>query len=77
LLGTSSSESALPAVDGKSWSWLGCSKGGGRPRGADGYSFNLDGTNIYMTLATLFIAQALGVDLTFYPANEPSWWSPC
>jgi hypothetical protein len=30
-----------------------------------GYSFNLDGTNIYMTLATLFIAQALGFDLTF------------
>src|SRR5215208_3177141 len=30
-----------------------------------GYSFNLDGTNIYMTLATLFIAQAMGVDLTF------------
>jgi aerobic C4-dicarboxylate transport protein len=29
-----------------------------------GYSFNLDGTNIYMTLATLFIAQALGFDLT-------------
>ena len=29
-----------------------------------GYSFNLDGTSIYMTLATLFIAQALGVDLT-------------
>jgi len=29
-----------------------------------GYSFNLDGTNIYMTLATLFVAQALGVDLT-------------
>ncbi len=29
-----------------------------------GYSFNLDGTNIYMTLATLFIAQALGVDLS-------------
>jgi aerobic C4-dicarboxylate transport protein len=30
-----------------------------------GYSFNLDGTNIYMTLATLFIAQALGIELTF------------
>jgi len=30
-----------------------------------GYSFNLDGTNIYMTLATLFIAQALGIDLSF------------
>jgi aerobic C4-dicarboxylate transport protein len=28
-------------------------------------SFNLDGTNIYMTLATLFVAQALGIDLTF------------
>ena len=30
-----------------------------------GYSFNLDGTNIYMTLATLFIAQAMGVHLSF------------
>ena len=29
-----------------------------------GYSFNLDGTNIYMTLATLFIAQAMAVDLS-------------
>ena len=29
-----------------------------------GYSFNLDGTNIYMTLATLFIAQATGVHLS-------------
>jgi aerobic C4-dicarboxylate transport protein len=29
-----------------------------------GYSFNLDGTNIYMTLASLFIAQALGIELT-------------
>ena len=30
-----------------------------------GYSFNLDGTNIYMTLATLFIAQAMNIDLSF------------
>ena len=30
-----------------------------------GYSFNLDGTNIYMTLATLFLAQAVGADLSF------------
>jgi aerobic C4-dicarboxylate transport protein len=30
-----------------------------------GYSFNLDGTNIYMTLAALFIAQAVGIHLTF------------
>ena len=29
-----------------------------------GYSFNLDGTNIYMTLAALFIAQALGIELS-------------
>ena len=29
-----------------------------------GYSFNLDGTNIYMTLAALFIAQATGIELT-------------
>jgi aerobic C4-dicarboxylate transport protein len=29
-----------------------------------GYSFNLDGTNIYMTLAALFIAQACGIDLS-------------
>jgi aerobic C4-dicarboxylate transport protein len=29
-----------------------------------GYSFNLDGTNIYMTLTTLFLAQAVGADLT-------------
>ena len=29
-----------------------------------GYSFNLDGTNIYMTMASLFIAQALGIELT-------------
>jgi aerobic C4-dicarboxylate transport protein len=31
-----------------------------------GYSFNLDGTNIYMTLAALFIAQAVGVDLSLW-----------
>ena len=30
-----------------------------------GYSFNLDGTNIYMTLASLFLAQAVGADLSF------------
>lgn len=29
-----------------------------------GYSFNLDGTNIYMTMAALFIAQATGIDLS-------------
>jgi aerobic C4-dicarboxylate transport protein len=44
---------------------LGCSKPVVGLVVPTGYSFNLDGTNIYMTLATLFIAQALGVDLNF------------
>src|SRR3984885_11396441 len=64
VLGTSSSESALPQLMEK-LERLGCSKSGVGLVGPTGYSFNLDGTNIYMTLATLFIAQALGVDLTF------------
>ena len=63
VLGTSSSESALiPLMD--KLERLGCSRsvvGGVVPAG---YSFNLDGTNIYMTLAALFVAQALGIDLS-------------
>ena len=64
VLGTSSSEAALPALIDKL-----------EAAGADksvvglvvpaGYSFNLDGTNIYMTLAALFIAQATGVELSW------------
>jgi hypothetical protein len=49
---------------------LGCSKSVVGLVVPTGYSFNLDGTNIYMTLATLFIAQALGVDLTFAAADH-------
>src|ERR1700733_4436546 len=64
VLGTSSSESALPQLMEK-LERLGCSKSVLGLVVPTGYSFNLDGTNIYMTLATLFIAQALGVDLTF------------
>jgi aerobic C4-dicarboxylate transport protein len=64
VLGTSSSESALPQLMEK-LERLGCSKAVVGLVVPTGYSFNLDGTNIYMTLATLFIAQALGVDLTF------------
>ncbi len=63
VLGTSSSESALPALMEK-LERLGCSKPVVGLVVPTGYSFNLDGTNIYMTLATLFIAQALGADLT-------------
>jgi len=64
VLGTSSSESALPQLMQKLHQ-LGCSKSVVGLVVPTGYSFNLDGTNIYMTLATLFIAQAMGVDLSF------------
>ena len=64
VLGTSSSESALPQLMEK-LERLGCSRQAVGLVVPTGYSFNLDGTNIYMTLATLFIAQALGVNLTF------------
>ncbi|MDF2115356.1 dicarboxylate/amino acid:cation symporter [Roseiarcaceae bacterium H3SJ34-1] len=64
VLGTSSSESALPQMMEK-LERLGCSKPVVGLVVPTGYSFNLDGTNIYMTLATLFIAQALNVPLTF------------
>jgi aerobic C4-dicarboxylate transport protein len=64
VLGTSSSESALPQLMEKLVR-LGCSKSVVGLVVPTGYSFNLDGTNIYMTLATLFIAQALGVELSF------------
>jgi aerobic C4-dicarboxylate transport protein len=63
VLGTSSSESALPQLMLK-LEQLGCSKPVVGLVVPTGYSFNLDGTNIYMTLATLFIAQALGFDLS-------------
>jgi aerobic C4-dicarboxylate transport protein len=63
VLGTSSSEAALPQLMLK-LEKLGCSRSVVGLVVPTGYSFNLDGTNIYMTLATLFIAQALGFDLT-------------
>ncbi|MET0361608.1 MAG: C4-dicarboxylate transporter DctA [Sphingobium sp.] len=63
ILGTSSSESALPALIGK-MEKAGCDPGVVGLVVPLGYSFNLDGTNIYMTLASLFIAQALGVELS-------------
>ncbi len=63
VLGTSSSESALPALIEK-LERAGCPPGVVGLVVPTGYSFNLDGTNIYMTLAALFIAQACNVDLT-------------
>lgn len=64
VLGTSSSESALPALMEK-LHCLGCSQSVVGLVVPMGYSFNLDGTNIYMTLTTLFIARAMGVELDF------------
>jgi aerobic C4-dicarboxylate transport protein len=63
VLGTSSSESALPSLI-KKLEAAGCGKAVVGLVVPTGYSFNLDGTNIYMTLAALFIAQATGVDLS-------------
>lgn len=63
VLGTSSSESALAPLMEK-LERLGCSREVVGLVVPSGYSFNLDGTNIYMTLAVVFIAQALNVHLT-------------
>jgi aerobic C4-dicarboxylate transport protein len=63
VLGTSSSEAALPSLMEK-MEIAGCRKAVVGLVVPTGYSFNLDGTNIYMTLAALFIAQAVGVELT-------------
>ena len=63
VLGTSSSESALPRMLER-LEELGCDKSVVGLVVPTGYSFNLDGTCIYLTMAAIFIAQALGVDLT-------------
>jgi len=64
VLGTSSSEPAMPGLMDK-LTKAGCDKGVVGLVVPTGYSFNLDGTNIYMTLAALFIAQACNIDLSF------------
>jgi aerobic C4-dicarboxylate transport protein len=63
VLGTSSSETVLPQMIQK-MEHLGASKSVVGLVIPTGYSFNLDGTNIYMTLATLFLAQATNTPLT-------------
>jgi aerobic C4-dicarboxylate transport protein len=63
VLGTSSSESALVPLMQK-LERLGCSKSVVGLVVPAGYSFNLDGTNIYLTMAALFVAQALNIELT-------------
>ncbi|WP_062762910.1 dicarboxylate/amino acid:cation symporter [Falsirhodobacter sp. alg1] len=63
VLGTSSSEAALPSLLQK-MERAGASRSVVGLVVPTGYSFNLDGTNIYMTMAALFIAQATNTDLT-------------
>jgi aerobic C4-dicarboxylate transport protein len=63
VLGTSSSESALPRLMAK-LEYLGCAKPVVGLVVPTGYSFNLDGTSIYMTMAAVFVAQASGVHLS-------------
>ena len=63
VLGTSSSEAALPSLIEK-MERAGCAKSVVGLVVPTGYSFNLDGTNIYMTLAALFIAQATDIHLS-------------
>ncbi len=63
VLGTSSSEAALPGLMQK-MERAGCKRSVVGLVIPTGYSFNLDGTNIYMTLAALFIAQATDIQLS-------------
>ncbi len=63
VLGTSSSESVLPRMMAK-MEKLGCSKSVVGLVIPTGYSFNLDGTSIYLTMAAIFVAQATNTDLS-------------
>jgi aerobic C4-dicarboxylate transport protein len=62
VLGTSSSETALPGMIRK-MERLGCAESTVGLVIPTGYSFNLDGTNIYLTMAAIFLAQATGTPL--------------
>lgn len=64
VLGTSSSESVLPNIMEK-MERAGVSRPLVRLVIPTGYSFNLDGTAIYLTMAAVFLAQALGIHMTF------------
>lgn len=64
VLGTSSSEAALPSIMQK-LEKMGCSKSVVGLVIPTGYSFNLDGTSIYLSMAVIFLAQLYDVDLSF------------
>ena len=85
VLGTSSSETALPGMISK-MRQLGCADSTVGLVIPTGYSFNLDGTNIYMTMAAIFLAQATHTPMTLsqrcmlmrpWPLLNPwpSWWA--
>ena len=63
VLGTSSSEAALPGLIAKLERY-GCARPVVGLVVPTGYSFNLDGTSIYLTMATIFLAQVYSVDLS-------------
>ncbi|TGE25355.1 dicarboxylate/amino acid:cation symporter [Hymenobacter aquaticus] len=63
VLGTSSSESALPRMIDKLERY-GCSRSVAGLVIPTGYSFNLDGTSIYLSIAAIFLAQAFGIELS-------------
>jgi aerobic C4-dicarboxylate transport protein len=63
VLGTSSSEAALPRMLAK-MERFGCDRSVVGLVIPAGYSFNLDGTSIYLSMAAIFIAQAYGIDLS-------------
>lgn len=64
VLGTSSSEAALPSLMNK-LEKMGCHRSVVGLVVPTGYSFNLDGTSIYLSMAIIFLAQVFQVDLTF------------
>ncbi len=64
VLGTSSSEAALPSLMEK-LERMGCSKSVVGLVVPTGYSFNLDGTTIYLSMAVIFLAQVFNIDLSF------------
>ena len=65
VLGTSSSESALPSIMIK-LEKMGCSKSVVGLVIPTGYSFNLDGTSIYLSMSVIFLAQLYDVNLSFF-----------
>ncbi len=74
VLGTSSSESVLPQMMGR-LETLGCKQSLVRLVFPGGYSFNLDGSSIYLTMGAMFIAQATNTQLTF--SQEAAFLAVC